>query len=104
MMKTLLLATAAVTALAPAAPASAQYDPYQGMIVEPGYDWSGPGGTGRVPYARYPIPSDSYGAYGYVGSSRVPRSRYDFSDQYRRTHGLIPYNYGVYCNQMPKAC
>jgi hypothetical protein len=110
MMKTLLFATAAVTALSAAAPASAQYDPYQGIIVEPGYDWSGPGGTdrvgmpNRVPYARYRIPSEALGAYGYVGSSRVPRARDSFSDQYRHTHGLIPYNYGAYCNQMPKAC
>jgi hypothetical protein len=115
MMRTLLLAATVVTALAAAAPASAQYpqwygDRYQGMIVEPGYDFSGPGGTdpvgmpNRVPYARYRIPSEALGAYGYVGSSRVPSARYGISDQYRRTHGLLPYNYGAYCNQMPKAC
>jgi hypothetical protein len=96
MMKTLLFATAAVTAFAAvAAPASARarhghYYVVTGTgegVTGRGYDLSGPGGTGVSRGTR---------SYGYVGR------RYGYARA--RAYGYVPYNYGSYCGQLPKAC
>jgi hypothetical protein len=97
MMKTLLFATAAVTAFAAvAAPASARarHGHYYGVVTGTGegvtgrgYDLSGPGGTGVSLGTR---------SYGYVGR------RYGYARA--RAYGYVPYNYGSYCGQLPKAC
>jgi hypothetical protein len=66
MMKTLLFATAAVTALAVAAPAFARERHgatiryYRGISDTNGYAWSGPGGTDAVGNR---IPSGVRGVY-----------------------------------------
>ena len=84
MIKTLLFATAAVTALSAAAPASARVRHgatihyYRGIGDTNDYAWSGPGGTDAV---------------GNRTRSGV-----------RGVYGFVPHNYGSYCNQMPKAC
>jgi len=81
MMKTLIFTTAAVTALAAAAPAFAKVRHggtihyYRGVGD---YAWSGPGGTDAV-------------------GNRIPAGA-------RAVYGFVPHNYGSYCNQMPKAC
>lgn len=100
MMKTLLLATAAVTVLAVAAPASARvrhhyYGPAYGAVGEGvtggGYDLSGPGGTD---------PTLGYRSYGYVRHHSYGGTR----GGARAAYGYVPYNYGSYCGQLPKAC
>jgi hypothetical protein len=81
-MRTLLFATAAVTALGVAAPASARVHHYYG----------------------------AYGAFGAYGAYRPHRSAYDYyyapynpSAAYG-FHGYVPNNYSTHCGQMPKAC
>jgi hypothetical protein len=75
MMKTLLFATAAVTALAVAAPADARH------FRDYGY----------------------YGEYGdgYAVRHRVPRAVYPGASCY---HGYVPCNWASYCDQLRKAC
>jgi hypothetical protein len=84
-MKTLLFATAAVTALCVAAPASARVHHYYG----------------------------AYGAYGPYGAYRAYRPRHRANDYYYVPYnpsgaygfqGYVPDNYATYCGQMPKAC
>ena len=85
-MKTLLFATAAVTALCVAAPASA-----------------------RVHHHYY----GAYGAHDAYGAYRAYRPRPSANDYYYVPynpsaaygyHGYLPDNYATYCGQMPKAC
>jgi hypothetical protein len=85
-MKTLLFATAAVTALCVAAPASA-----------------------RVHHHYY----GAYGAYDAYGAYRAYRPRRSPDDYYYVPYnpsgaygfrGYLPDHYATYCGQMPKAC
>ena len=84
-MKTLLFATAAVTALCVAAPASARVHHYYG----------------------------AYSAYGAYGAYRAYRPRRSANDYYYVPynpsgaygfHGYVPDHYATYCGQEPKAC
>ena len=86
MMKTLLFATAVVTALAAAAPAVAR-GPH-------GY-YSGYGMSYAFrPYDRVRIPRSAYGSYDAPYNPNDPNGY----------HGYVENNYATYCNQMPKAC
>jgi hypothetical protein len=78
MMKSLLFATAAVTALCVAAPASARVHHHYGA-----YGAYGGYGAYRANDYYY-VPYNPSAAYGY--------------------RGYLPDHYSTYCGQMPKAC
>ena len=83
-MKTLLFATAVVTALAAAAPA----------VARGPHGYYGDYGMRHALRLRHRIPRGSYGYY-YVPYN--PPAAYGF-------HGYVPDNYATYCGQLPKAC
>ena len=86
MMKTLLFATAVVTALAAAAPAVAR-GPHRYYGYYNDYGMS----NAFSPYDRVRIPRSDYGSYY-------------FPNDPNGYHGYVENNYATYCNQMPKAC
>jgi hypothetical protein len=79
MMKSLLFATAAVTALCVAAPASARVHHHYGY-----YGAYGAYRLHRGPNDYYYAPYNPSAAFGF--------------------HGYVPDHYSTYCGQMPKAC
>jgi len=89
MMKTLLFATAVVTALAAAAPAVAR-GPHRYYGYYNDYGMS----NAFSPYDRVRIPRSDYGSYYVPYNPRDPNGY----------HGYVENNYATYCNQMPKAC
>jgi hypothetical protein len=93
MMKTLLFATAVVTALAAAAPAVARgpHGYYSDYARSHAYS------------LRHRIPGGDYGYYYPRGDYRDYYVPYNPSGDYG-FHGYVPENYATYCGQMPKAC
>ena len=89
MMKTLLFATAIVTALAAAAPAVARGPHrYYGYYSDYGMSYA------FRPYDRVRIPRSAYGYYYAPYNPNDPNGY----------HGYVENNWATYCNQMPKAC